>query len=53
MIQHAIATPKGKTAAAEFVKEFVEQAKRDSTVRDAIAQAGLRRAEVAPVAGMK
>lgn len=48
VIQHAIATPKGRTAAAEFVTQFVEQSKRDGTVRNAIAQAGLRRAEVAP-----
>ncbi len=53
VIQHAVATPKGKAAAAAFVKEFVEQAKRDGTVRDAIAQAGLRRAEVAPPATTK
>ena len=47
VIQHAIATRKGKTAAAEFVKQFVEQSKRDGTIRDAIAQAGLRRTDVA------
>ena len=50
VIQHAVATPKGKAAAAAFVKEFVEQAKREGIVRDAIAQAGLRRADVAPPA---
>ena len=50
VIQHAIATPKGRPAAAEFVKEFVDQSKRDGTVRDAIAQAGLRRTDVAPSA---
>jgi len=50
VIQHAVATPKGRPAAAEFVKDFVEQSKRDGTVRDAIAQAGLRRTEVAPAA---
>lgn len=50
VIQHAIATPKGRPAAAEFVKEFVEQSKRDGAVRDAIAQAGLRRTDVAPSA---
>ena len=48
VIQHAIATPKGRHAAAEVVKQFVEQSKRDGTVRDAIAQAGLRRTDVAP-----
>ncbi len=48
VIQHAVATPKGKNAAAEFVKHFVEQSKSDGTIREAIAQAGLRRANVAP-----
>jgi polar amino acid transport system substrate-binding protein len=48
VIQHAVATPKGNVAAATFVKEFVELAKRDGTVAEAIAQAGLRRADVAP-----
>jgi polar amino acid transport system substrate-binding protein len=47
LIQHAVATLRGKPAAAAFVKEFVEEAKRNGTVRDAIAQAGLRRADVA------
>jgi polar amino acid transport system substrate-binding protein len=47
VIQHAIATSKGKPAAAAFVKEFVEQGKRDGTVRNAIAEAALRRAEIA------
>ena len=49
----SVATPKGKAAAAAFMKEFVEQAKREGTVRDAIAQAGLRRADVAPPATTK
>lgn len=53
VIQHAIATPKGKTAAAEFVKRFVEEAKRNGTVRAAIADAGLRRADVAPISAEK
>jgi len=50
VIQHAIATPKDRPAAAAFVKEFVEQSKRGGTVRNAIAQAGLRRTDVAPSA---
>jgi len=48
VIQHAIATPKGRAAGAEFLGTFVEESKRDGTVRDAITQAGLRRTEVAP-----
>ncbi len=53
VIQHAIATPKGRPAAAEFLKTFVEESKRDGTVRDAIAHAGLRRTDVAPAAATK
>lgn len=48
VIQHAVATPKGRPAAAEFVKAFVEESKRDGTVRSAITEAGLRRTDVAP-----
>ena len=32
IIQHAIATPKGKAAAAQYVEAFVEEAKGDGTV---------------------
>jgi polar amino acid transport system substrate-binding protein len=46
VIRHAIATPKGKTAAAEDIKRFVEEAKQDETVSDAIRRAGLRRVSV-------
>ncbi len=53
VIQHAVATPKGRLAGAEFVKTFVEESRRDGTVRDAIRQAGLRRADVAPAAATK
>ena len=48
VIQHAIATPKGKTAAGEYVKTFIEEAKVDGTVAEAIRAAGLRRTRVAP-----
>ena len=48
VIQHAVATPKGKTAAAEYVKAFVEEAKVDGTVAEAIRAGGLRRTRVAP-----
>ena len=48
VIQHAIATSKGKTAAAEYVKAFVEEAKADGTVAEAIRAGGLRRTRVAP-----
>ena len=52
IIQHAIATPKGKAAAAEYVKTFVEEAKLDGTVAEAIRSAGLRRTRVgAPLQG--
>lgn len=47
VIQHAIATPKGKTAAAEYIKTFVEEAKLNGTVAEAIRAAGLRRTRVA------
>jgi len=53
VIQHAVATPKGRLAGAEFVKAFIEESKRDGTVRGAITQAGLRRTDVAPAAATK
>lgn len=48
VIQHAIATPKGRAAAAQFIRQFVEQSKNDGTIREAIVKADLRRASVAP-----
>jgi len=48
VIQHAVATPKGKMAASEYMKTFVEDAKADGTVAEAIRAAGLRRTRVAP-----
>ena len=48
VIQHAIATPKGRAAAAQYVTQFVEQSKTDGTIQSAIASATLRRASVAP-----
>lgn len=48
VIQHAVATPKGKMAASEFMKTFVEAAKADGTIAEAIRAAGLRRTRVAP-----
>ena len=48
VIQHAVATPKGKAAASEYLKTFVEEAKTDGTVSEAIRAAGLRRTRVAP-----
>jgi polar amino acid transport system substrate-binding protein len=53
VIQHAIATAKGKTAAAEYVKGFVEKAKADGMVAEAIRAGGLRRTRVAPLSQMK
>ena len=48
VIQHAVATPKGKMAASGYMKTFVEDAKADGTVAEAIRAAGLRRTRVAP-----
>lgn len=42
VIQHAITMLKGKAAAAEYVKTFVEEAKVNGTVAEAIRTAGLR-----------
>lgn len=53
VIQHAVATPKGKMAASEYMKTFVEEAKADGTVAEAIRAAGLRRTRVAPPLQMK
>jgi polar amino acid transport system substrate-binding protein len=53
LIQHAIAVPKNKPAAAEFVKKFVEESKGDGTIANAVASAGLRRTTVAPPAATK
>ena len=53
VIQHAVATPQGKVAASEYVKAFVEAAKADGTVAEAIRAAGLRRARVAPPSQVK
>ncbi len=53
VIQHAIATPKGKTAASDYVKTFVEESKSDGTVAEAIRAAGLRRTRVAPASQMR
>jgi len=47
VIQHAIATPKGRLAGADYVREFVERAKADGTIAEAIRLAGLRRASIA------
>ena len=47
VIQHAIATSQGKAAAAEYVRAFVEEAKVNGTVAEAIRAAGLRRTRVA------
>jgi len=53
VIQHSIATPKGRMAASEYVKTFVEEAKADGTVAEAIRTSGLRRTRVAPPSQMK
>lgn len=48
VIQHAIAIQKDRSAAAQYIREFIEQSKTDGTIQDAIARANLRRASVAP-----
>ncbi len=50
IIRHAIATAKGKPGGADCVRAFVEQAKADGTIAEAIRRAGIRRASVAPQA---
>lgn len=44
--RHAIAIPKGREAGLPFLRDFVDQAKREGTVAAAIAHAGLRGAVV-------
>jgi polar amino acid transport system substrate-binding protein len=46
VIRHAIALPKGRPLAAEYLKTFVTQARNDGTVASAILAAGLRRTHV-------
>ena len=53
VIQHAIATPKDKAAAAAYVKSFVEEAKGNGTIAEAVREAGLRRTRVAPPSQIK
>lgn len=48
VIEQAIAIPKGRAKAVEYVRHFVEQSKADGSVRAAIVHATLRRAAVAP-----
>ena len=53
VIQHAVATPKGKAAASAYMKTFIEEAKADGMVAEAIRAAGLRRTRVAPPSEVK
>lgn len=53
VIQHAIATPKGRPAAVAYLKQFVEEAKVDGTIAEAIRSAGLRRTRVAALSQAK
>lgn len=46
----AIAVPKGKPAALAYATRFIEEAKRDGTVRKALDNVGLKDAPVAPPA---
>ena len=47
---NAIAVPKGRPAALAYAGAFIEEAKRDGTVRKALDNAGLKDAPVAPPA---
>lgn len=47
---NAIAVPKGRPAALAYAGAFIEEAKRDGTVRKALDNAGLKNAPVAPPA---
>lgn len=47
VIRHAVATPKGKPAAAAYVQAFIEDAKASGAVAEAIRAAELRRTRVA------
>jgi polar amino acid transport system substrate-binding protein len=48
VIRQAIATPRGRPFAANYVRRFIEDAKQDGTVAAAIREAGLHRVRVAP-----
>jgi polar amino acid transport system substrate-binding protein len=50
-VQQAIGTPKGRTAAAKYLREFVEEAKASGLVAQAIARHAVRGVSVAPKAG--
>jgi polar amino acid transport system substrate-binding protein len=45
---NAVAVPKGKPAALAYVRAFIEQGKRDGTVRRALDAAGFQDLPVAP-----
>jgi|SRR6185436_18972333 len=45
---NAVAVPKGKPAALAYVREFIEQGKKDGTVRRALDAAGFQDLPVAP-----
>ena len=50
VIRQAVALPKGREAAARYVHEFVEEAKRSGFVADAVKRSGSTDATVAPPA---
>jgi polar amino acid transport system substrate-binding protein len=49
-VQQAIGTPKGREAAAKYLREFAEDAKASGLVAEAIARHGVRGVSVAPKA---
>jgi polar amino acid transport system substrate-binding protein len=46
---HAMAMPKGRDLGVAYARKFVEDAKREGLVKDAIERAGMRGAVVAPL----
>lgn len=53
VVTQAVGAPKGRTAAAQFLREFVEDAKASGLVANAIAASGVRGVSVAPPAPRK
>lgn len=50
LVQHTVGTPKGRDAAAAFLREFVEDIKAQGLVAQWIAQSGVKGLSVAPPA---
>jgi polar amino acid transport system substrate-binding protein len=50
VVAQAIGAPKGRAAAARFLREFVEDAKTSGLVSEAVEASGIRGVTVAPSA---